>query len=94
MRMFNDHPDTEAVIMIGEIGSPDEANAAYWIKDNMKKPVAYFIAGVTAPPDKRMGHAGALISGGADAAQAKLDSWKSAESKPPRIHRKWHARCK
>ena len=73
MRMFNDDPETDAVIMIGEIGGPDEANAAYWIKDNMKKPVIGFIAGVTAPPGKRMGHAGALISGGADTAQAKLE---------------------
>ncbi|MFX5747301.1 succinate--CoA ligase subunit alpha, partial [Acinetobacter baumannii] len=62
-----------AVVMIGEIGGPDEANAAYWIKDNMKKPVVGFIAGVTAPPGKRMGHAGALLSGGADTAQAKLE---------------------
>ncbi|NEX60688.1 succinate--CoA ligase subunit alpha [Noviherbaspirillum galbum] len=73
MKMFNDDPDTDAVIMIGEIGGPDEANAAEWIKGNMKKPVIGFIAGVTAPPGKRMGHAGALISGGADTAQAKLD---------------------
>ncbi|KFX28151.1 succinate--CoA ligase subunit alpha [Ralstonia solanacearum] len=73
MKMFNDDPDTDAVVMIGEIGGPDEANAAHWIKDNMKKPVVGFIAGVTAPPGKRMGHAGALISGGADTAQAKLD---------------------
>ncbi|WP_019141798.1 succinate--CoA ligase subunit alpha [Noviherbaspirillum massiliense] len=73
MKMFNDDPDTDAVIMIGEIGGPDEANAARWIKDNMKKPVVGFIAGVTAPPGKRMGHAGALISGGEDTAQAKLD---------------------
>ena len=72
MRAFNDDPDTDAVIMIGEIGGPDEANAAYWIKDNMKKPVIGFIAGVTAPAGKRMGHAGALISGGADTAEAKL----------------------
>ncbi|SNS38914.1 succinyl-CoA synthetase (ADP-forming) alpha subunit [Noviherbaspirillum humi] len=72
MRMFNDDPDTDAVIMIGEIGGPDEANAARWIKDNMKKPVIGFIAGVTAPPGKRMGHAGALISGGEDTADAKL----------------------
>ena len=57
--------------MIGEIGGPDEANAAYWIKDNMKKPVVGFIAGVTAPPGKRMGHAGALISGGADTARSE-----------------------
>ena len=73
MKMFNDDPDTDAVIMIGEIGGPDEANAAHWIKENMKKPVVGFIAGVTAPPGKRMGHAGALISGGADTAQAKLE---------------------
>src|SRR6201988_626145 len=73
MKMFNDDPDTDAVIMIGEIGGPDEANAAYWIRENMKKPVVGFIAGGTAPPGKRMGHAGALISGGADTAQAKLE---------------------
>ncbi|MDP2172118.1 MAG: succinate--CoA ligase subunit alpha [Rhodocyclaceae bacterium] len=72
MRMFNDDPDTDAVIMIGEIGGPDEAEAARWCKDHMKKPVVGFIAGVTAPAGKRMGHAGALISGGADTAEAKL----------------------
>ena len=72
MRMFNDDPDTDAVIMIGEIGGPDEAEAAGWCKEHMKKPVVGFIAGVTAPPGKRMGHAGALISGGADTAEAKL----------------------
>ncbi len=72
MRMFNDDPHTDAVIMIGEIGGPDEADAARWCKANMSKPVVGFIAGVTAPPGKRMGHAGALISGGADTADAKL----------------------
>ncbi len=72
MKMFNEDPDTDAVIMIGEIGGPDEAEAARWCKDNMKKPIVGFIAGVTAPPGKRMGHAGALISGGADTADAKL----------------------
>jgi succinyl-CoA synthetase alpha subunit len=72
MKMFNDDPDTDAVIMIGEIGGPDEADAARWCKDNMKKPVVGFIARVTAPARKRMGHAGALISGGADTADAKL----------------------
>lgn len=72
MRMFNDDPDTDAVIMIGEIGGPDEADAAVWCKTHMKKPVVGFIAGVTAPAGKRMGHAGALISGGADTADAKL----------------------
>jgi len=72
MRMFNDDPDIDAVIMIGEIGGPDEVEAARWCKANMKKPIVGFIAGVTAPPGKRMGHAGALISGGADTADAKL----------------------
>ncbi|EXI83329.1 MAG: Succinyl-CoA ligase [ADP-forming] subunit alpha [Candidatus Accumulibacter appositus] len=72
MRLFNDDPDTDAVIMIGEIGGPDEADAAMWCKANMKKPIVGFIAGVTAPAGKRMGHAGALISGGADTADAKL----------------------
>ena len=72
MELFNDDPGTDAVIMIGEIGGPDEAEAARWCKANMKKPVVGFIAGVTAPPGKRMGHAGALISGGADTADAKL----------------------
>ena len=73
MRMFNDDPDTDAVIMIGEIGGPDEAEAALWCKEHMKKPIVGFIAGVTAPAGKRMGHAGALISGGADTAEAKLE---------------------
>ena len=72
MQMFNDDPDTDAVIMIGEIGGPDEAEAARWCKAHMQKSVVGFIAGVTAPPGKRMGHAGALISGGADTAEAKL----------------------
>ena len=72
MQLFNDDPNTDAVIMIGEIGGPDEADAARWCQKNMKKPIVGFIAGVTAPPGKRMGHAGALISGGADTADAKL----------------------
>ncbi|HLU15766.1 MAG TPA: succinate--CoA ligase subunit alpha [Burkholderiaceae bacterium] len=72
LKMFNDDPDTDAVIMIGEIGGPDEVEAARWAKDNMTKPVVGFIAGVTAPAGKRMGHAGALISGGDDTADAKL----------------------
>jgi succinyl-CoA synthetase alpha subunit len=72
LRMFNDDPKTEAVIMVGEIGGSDEENAARWVKANMKKPVVGFIAGVTAPPGKRMGHAGAIISGGKGTAQEKL----------------------
>ena len=73
MKLFNDDPATDAVIMIGEIGGPDEADAARWCQANMKKPIVGFIAGVTAPAGKRMGHAGALISGGADTADAKLE---------------------
>jgi succinyl-CoA synthetase alpha subunit len=72
LRMFNDDPATEAVIMVGEIGGSDEEDAARWVKDNMKKPVVGFIAGITAPPGKRMGHAGAIISGGKGTAQEKL----------------------
>jgi succinyl-CoA synthetase alpha subunit len=72
MRMFNDDPHTEAVIMVGEIGGSDEENAARWVKENMNKPVVGFIAGITAPPGKRMGHAGAIISGGKGTAQEKL----------------------
>jgi succinyl-CoA synthetase alpha subunit len=72
MRLFNADPETDAVIMVGEIGGNDEETCAYWIKENMKKPVVGFIAGVTAPPGKRMGHAGAIISGGKGTAAEKL----------------------
>jgi succinyl-CoA synthetase alpha subunit len=84
MKMFNDDPDTEAVIMIGEIGGGDEETAARWVKDNMKKPVVGFIAGVTAPPGKRMGHAGAIISGGKGTAQEKLSVMESCGIKVTR----------
>ncbi|MPZ45821.1 MAG: succinate--CoA ligase subunit alpha [Betaproteobacteria bacterium] len=73
LRMFNDDPQTEAVIMVGEIGGSDEEEAARWVKANMRKPVVGFIAGVTAPPGKRMGHAGAIISGGKGTAAEKLE---------------------
>jgi succinyl-CoA synthetase alpha subunit len=72
LKLFNDDPDTDAVVMIGEIGGTDEETAAHWVKQHMKKPVVGFIAGVTAPPGKRMGHAGAIISGGKGTAQEKL----------------------
>ena len=72
LKMFNDDPKTEAVIMVGEIGGNDEETAARWVKENMRKPVVGFIAGVTAPAGKRMGHAGAIISGGKGTAQEKL----------------------
>jgi succinyl-CoA synthetase alpha subunit len=72
LRLFNDDPQTEAVIMVGEIGGADEEEAARWVKAHMKKPVVGFIAGITAPPGKRMGHAGAIISGGKGTAQEKL----------------------
>ena len=72
MKLFNDDPQTEGVIMVGEIGGTDEEECARWVKANMKKPVVGFIAGVTAPPGKRMGHAGAIISGGKGTAAEKL----------------------
>jgi len=73
LKLFNEDPETDAVVMIGEIGGADEETAARWAKDNMKKPIVGFIAGVTAPPGKRMGHAGAIISGGKGTAQEKLE---------------------
>jgi succinyl-CoA synthetase alpha subunit len=76
--MFNKDPQTESIILIGEIGGADESQAAAWAKQNVKKPMVAFIAGRTAPPGKRMGHAGAIISGGEDTADAKIAALKNA----------------
>ena len=75
--MFNDDPDTYAVVMIGEIGGTKEEQAAEWIRQNMKKPVVAFVAGITAPKGKRMGHAGAIISGGSGGASEKIEAIRS-----------------
>ncbi len=77
LQLFNDDEETDAVLMVGEIGGTDEEDCARWMKDNMRKPVVGFIAGVTAPPGKRMGHAGAIISGGKGTAQEKLEVMES-----------------
>jgi len=77
LKLFNDDDETDAVLMVGEIGGSDEEDCALWVKDHMRKPVVGFIAGVTAPPGKRMGHAGAIISGGKGTAQEKLEVLES-----------------
>ena len=78
IRMFNDDPQTEGVVMVGEIGGTDEEECAAWVKQHMSKPVVGFIAGVTAPPGKRMGHAGAIISGGKGTAAEKIAAMEDA----------------
>jgi succinyl-CoA synthetase alpha subunit len=78
LKLFQDDPGTDAIVMIGEIGGDDEETAAAFIKDHVTKPMAGFIAGRTAPPGKRMGHAGAIISGGTGSAEDKIAALESA----------------
>ncbi|BCX89477.1 succinyl-CoA synthetase alpha subunit [Methylomarinovum tepidoasis] len=74
LKAFEADPDTDAVVMIGEIGGPQEVAAARWARENMTKPIVGFVAGISAPPGRRMGHAGAIISGADDTAKAKMDA--------------------
>ncbi|OGO42335.1 MAG: succinate--CoA ligase subunit alpha [Chloroflexi bacterium RBG_16_57_9] len=85
LRLFQDDPDTKYIVIIGEIGGTDEETAAQFIKDYVKKPVVGFVAGRTAPPGKRMGHAGAIISGGTGTAQEKIAAFEAAGVKVAKL---------
>jgi succinyl-CoA synthetase alpha subunit len=85
LRMFEEDPHTEKIVLMGEIGGDEEEKAAAYIKENVTKPVAAYIAGRTAPPGRRMGHAGAIISGGAGTAQGKIDALEDAGVKVAKI---------
>jgi succinyl-CoA synthetase alpha subunit len=96
LRLFNEDPETHAIVMIGEIGGNAEEQAAEYAKENVKKPIIGFIAGQTAPPGRRMGHAGAIISGGSGAAKDKIAAMEAAGitvcSSPAEIGEKVKAR--
>jgi succinyl-CoA synthetase alpha subunit len=98
LRMFNEDPDTHVIVMIGEIGGDAEERAASYVKEHVKKPVVGFIAGQTAPPGRRMGHAGAIISGGSGAAPDKIRAMEAAGitvcSSPAQIGEKIQQRLK
>ena len=93
MRLFEEDPDTDAIIMIGEIGGNSEEQAARFVKENMSKPVAAYIAGRTAPPGKRMGHAGAIISGGKGTAAEKVAILEECGISVAASPAEWHRRC-